>query len=136
MRLSHYQPLSDAGRGVGEGGAQPRRHVREGINNAVARTAGLVSIAVLGIVMTGVFTRTFDASLQALSLPVEAHTELMAQKNRLAAIAIPESLAGETRQAVRRAVEESFVSGFRVVVLIAAILAFLSSLFAGLLILG
>jgi len=82
-------------------GAIEERHagIASDINNAVARTAGLVSIAVLGIVMTGVFTRTFDAGLQSLSLPVEARTELMGQKNRLAAIAIPESLAGETRQA-------------------------------------
>jgi hypothetical protein len=86
--------------------------------------------------MTGVFTRTFDASLQSLSLPVEARTELRAQATRLATIAIPESLAGETRQAVRRAVEESFVRGFRVVVLIAAILALMSALFARLLISG
>jgi EmrB/QacA subfamily drug resistance transporter len=108
--------------------------IASGINNAVSRTAGLVSIAVLGIVMTGVFTRTFDARLQSLSLPIEARAELLAQTSRLASIAIPESLAGETKQAIRRAVEESFVSGFRVVVLIAAILALTSALFARLLI--
>jgi EmrB/QacA subfamily drug resistance transporter len=119
-------------------GAVEERHagIASGINNAVSRTAGLVSIAVLGIVMTGVFARSFDARLQSLPLADETRAGLRAQTNRLATIAIPESLTGETRQAVRRAVEESFISGFRVVILVAAILALMSAFFSWLLISG
>jgi EmrB/QacA subfamily drug resistance transporter len=117
-------------------GAVEERHagIASGINNAVSRAAGLIAIAVLGIVMTGVFARSFDARLQSLSLPADARADLRAQTARLTTIAIPESLTGETRQAVRRAVEESFVSGFRVVILIAAILALTSAVFSWLLI--
>ncbi|HEX3558105.1 MAG TPA: MFS transporter [Pyrinomonadaceae bacterium] len=119
-------------------GAVEERHagVASGINNAVSRTAGLISIAVLGIVMTGAFARNFKAQLRPLSLPAEARAALEAQASRLAAISIPDELQGETKQAVERAVAESFVRGFRVIILIAAALALASGLFAFLLIEG
>jgi len=119
-------------------GAVDERHagIASGINNAVSRTAGLISIAVLGVVITGVFTRNFNAKLQLLDLPVAIRPELEAQTSRLATISIPEQLKSETKQAIKRAVEESFISGFRVVILIAAALAPMSALFAWLLIEG
>jgi EmrB/QacA subfamily drug resistance transporter len=119
-------------------GAVEERHagVASGVNNAVSRTAGLISIAALGIVMTGAFARNFNARLQALDLPSETRAALESQTSRLATINIPDELNGETKQAIKRAVEESFVGGFRVVILIAAALALVSSLFAWLLIEG
>ena len=118
--------------------AVEERHagIASGINNAVSRTAGLISIAVFGIVMTGAFARSFNTGLRTLDLPAETRAELEAQTSRLAAISLPERLDGETKQAVERAVEESFISGFRVVTLIAAALALTSALFAWLLIEG
>jgi EmrB/QacA subfamily drug resistance transporter len=119
-------------------GAVDEQHVgiASGINNAVSRTAGLISIAVLGIVMAGVFARNFNARLQSLDLPLETRAALEAQTSRIATINIPYELKGETKQAIKRGIEESFVSGFRVVILIAAALALMSSLFAWLLIEG
>jgi EmrB/QacA subfamily drug resistance transporter len=119
-------------------GAVEDRHagIASGINNAVSRTAGLISIAVFGIVMTGVFARDFNARLQAPELPSETRAALEAQTSRLATISIPEQLEAGTKQAIKRAVEESFVSGFRVVILMAAALALVSALFAWLLIDG
>ena len=119
-------------------GAVEERHagIASGINNAVSRTAGLISIAVFGIIMTGAFAGNFKAHLQTLDIPLETRAALEAQENRLATIAIPDELTGETKQAVKRSIEESFVSGFRVVILIAALLALMSALFAWLLIEG
>jgi EmrB/QacA subfamily drug resistance transporter len=119
-------------------GAVEERHagVASGINNAVSRTAGLISIAALGIVMTGAFARNFNARLQALDLPVETRAALEAQSSRLATINISDELNVETKQAIKRAVEESFVGGFRVVIMIAAALALAGGLCAWLLIEG
>jgi EmrB/QacA subfamily drug resistance transporter len=119
-------------------GAVEERHagIASGINNAVSRTAGLISIAALGIVMMGVFARNFNSRLRALDIPLETRAALEAQTSRLATINIPDELKGETKQALKRAVEESFVSGFRVVILIGAALALASGLFAWLLIEG
>jgi EmrB/QacA subfamily drug resistance transporter len=118
--------------------AVEERHagIASGINNAVSRTAGLISIAVLGIVMTGAFARNFTARLQSLDLPAETRVALEAQTSRLATINIPDGLTDETKQAIKRDIEESFVRGFRVVILIAATLALVSAFFAWLLIEG
>jgi EmrB/QacA subfamily drug resistance transporter len=119
-------------------GAVDERHagIASGINNAVSRTAGLISIAVFGIVMAGAFARNFNARLQSLDLPEETRSALEAQTSRLATINIQGELKAETKQAVKLGIEESFVSGFRVVILIAASLALMSALFAWLLIEG
>ena len=110
--------------------------IASGINNAVSRTAGLISIAVFGIVMTGVFAQNFNAHLRTLDIPAETRAALEAQTSRLATIVIPDDVKDETKQAIKRAIEESFVSGFRVVIFIAATLALASALFALLLIEG
>lgn len=119
-------------------GAVDERHagIASGINNAVSRTAGLISIAVLGVIMTGVFARNFNAQLQASDLSAETRAALEAQTSRLATINIQGELKGETKQAIKRAVEASFVGGFRVVILIASALALAGGLFAWLLIEG
>jgi len=119
-------------------GAVEERHagIASGINNAVSRTAGLISIAVFGVIMTGVFARNFNDRLEPLNLPAETRTALEAQTSRLATIHVPEQLKDETKQAVRHAVTESFVSGFRVLLLISAAMALVSALFAWLLIEG
>jgi EmrB/QacA subfamily drug resistance transporter len=118
--------------------AVEERHagIASGINNAVSRAAGLISIAVFGIVMTGVFARDFNSRLGALDLPAETRAALEAQTSRLATVNVPDGLKDETKQAIARAVEESFVGGFRVVILICAALAVASGLFALLLIEG
>jgi EmrB/QacA subfamily drug resistance transporter len=119
-------------------GAVEERHagIASGVNNAVSRTAGLISIAVFGIVMTAAFARNFDTSLQPLELTAETRAELKAQASRLASISIPEQVREDAKPAVQRAIEESFVRGFRVVMLIAMVLAFMSALCAWLLING
>lgn len=118
--------------------AVDERHagLASGINNAVSRTAGLISIAVFGIVMTAAFARNLNDKLRAFNLTTETRAALEAQTSRLATINIPGELSLETKQAIKRSIEESFVSGFRVVILIAAALALISALFAWLLIKG
>jgi EmrB/QacA subfamily drug resistance transporter len=119
-------------------GAVDERHAgtASGINNAVSRTAGLISIAVLGLVITGAFARNFNVRLQSIDLPSETRVALEAQTSRLATIIIPDELRDERKQIVKRDMDAAFVSGFRLVILIAAALALMSALFAWLLIEG
>jgi EmrB/QacA subfamily drug resistance transporter len=110
--------------------AQNRAGIASGVNNAVARTASLVAIAVLGVVMLRVFGTVLDHRLSRANLPASVAQNLQSQSVKLAAIDIPQNLNPETRRAIRRAIDESFVSGFRWVMVIGAALAAASTVIA------
>ncbi|MFL6505400.1 MAG: MFS transporter, partial [Candidatus Udaeobacter sp.] len=103
--------------------AQSRAGIASGVNNAVARTASLLAIAVLGVVMIHVFKTNLNGRLRTANLPASIVQSLQAQSIKLAGIDIPQNLSAETQQVIRRAIDESFVSGFRWVMIIGAALA-------------
>src|SRR5437764_6267370 len=109
---------------------QNRRGTASGVNNAVARTASLVAIAVLGVVMIHVFKTNLDHRLSTTNLPASVAHSLQTQSIKLAAIDIPENVNSETHQLIRRAIDESFVFGFRWVMMIGAALAAASAVTA------
>lgn len=109
-----------------------RAGLASGVNNAVSRAAGLLAIALLGIVMSQSFDRALAQRLNELTLPAPLRAEVQAQRGKLAAIRLPDSTPPSERQAVERAVAESFVAGFRRVMALSALLALASSLGAGL----
>jgi EmrB/QacA subfamily drug resistance transporter len=119
-------------------GAVEQRHagIASGINNAVSRTAGLLAIAVFGIVALTVFTSSLESHLATLHLSPGVQQLIEVQRTRLAGITIPTSVSGEAQAALKRAIDESFVSAFRLVSLLGAALAVLSALSAWLLIEG
>ena len=108
-----------------------RAGIASGVNNAVSRVAALLSIAVFGIVMSLAFDSMLAESLPALKLPQPLVNAVLEQRTRLAAIELPES-AGPHAQAIRHAIGEAFVAGFRRVMLLSAGLALLSAAAAGL----
>jgi EmrB/QacA subfamily drug resistance transporter len=107
-----------------------RAGVASGVNNAVARAAGLLAIAVFGIVMARVFDAHFAQALQAASLPPELTEVVLRQRDQLAGIAIPRGLPAATAEALRLAIGTAFVAGFRAVMALCAALALLGALSA------
>src|SRR6266542_2292947 len=110
--------------------AQNRAGVASGINNAVAMTAGLIAIAVLGVVMLQVFNHALDERVARSNLPPPVSQSLQLQRTKLAAIAIPEDQDPLTQKVIRRSIDESFVSGFRTVMAMGAALAVASAITA------
>ncbi len=94
-----------------------------GVNNAIARIAGLLAIAILGICVAYAFSSSLTANITALHLSPDVQQAILAQHGRLAAIDIPGSVQGATRTAVRTAIDESFIAGFRLAMLVGAGLA-------------
>ncbi len=110
-------------------GAVDVRHagVASGINNAVSRTAALLAVAGLGLIVLVTFNATLDDRLAGLELPAAARQTIDGQRTHLAALEPPAGLSPEQRSAVERAVDEAYVAGFRFAMLVAAALAFLSA---------
>jgi hypothetical protein len=113
-----------------------RAGIASGINNAVSRTAGLLAIAVLGLVMLHTFNARLDRRLATLEITPEVKRSLDEQRVKLAGAEIPENLSPEIRATLKQAIDDSFVAGFRLVMMVAASLALLSALSAWLLIKG
>jgi len=109
---------------------QNRVGIASGVNNAVARGAGLLAIAVLGIVMFHAFNHALDQRLSAWKLPPSALQSLQAQRSKLAAASLPEELDALTQQVIGRAIDESFVHAFRWIMGIGATLAGVSAITA------
>ncbi|MGA9509217.1 MAG: MFS transporter [Candidatus Sulfotelmatobacter sp.] len=105
-----------------------------GVNNAVARVAGVLAVAILGIVMVQAFSFRLDYSLAHLSLPPGVLQELKANAIKLAGLPIPAGVASTLRAAISRSIGEAFVFGFRVVMLICTGLSLASTAVAWLMI--
>ena len=105
-----------------------------GVNNAVARVAGVLAIAILGIVMVKAFAFRLNDGLTHLSLPPGVLRELHANEIKLAGLPIPAGLAPTVREAISRSIGEAFVFGFRVVMLICTGLSLASTAVAWLMI--
>ncbi|MGH9820049.1 MAG: MFS transporter, partial [Pyrinomonadaceae bacterium] len=110
-------------------GAVNERHagIASGINNAVSRTAGLLAVAAFGVVMVGVFARGLEQRVNSLPLPPEIRERVAEQRSKFVDIEIPKDLDDNAQAAVRQAIKEAFVDGFRVVTVFSAILAVLST---------
>lgn len=101
-----------------------------GINNAVSRTAGLLAIAVMGVIMVKLFAIPLKEKLALLDLPQQTVDIIYQQQNRLAEIGKPDQMAPPLWAKVKWAIHESFLFGFRGVVYIGSGAAFLSALMA------
>jgi EmrB/QacA subfamily drug resistance transporter len=104
--------------------------IASGINNAVSRAAGLIAIAVLGIVVLGAFNNSLDKRLAAIKLSPEVRQAIDRERIKLAGAEIPPGVSAETRIELKKAINESFVDGFRLAMLIGAALALASAVSA------
>ena len=110
---------------------QDRAGTASGINNAVARIAGLLAVAVLGIVMVKVFSSSLEQALSGVALPPGVLQYLRANEVKLAGLDLPAGLDGQTAALVRSTISRAFVRGFRAVNLICVALSLASALVAG-----
>jgi EmrB/QacA subfamily drug resistance transporter len=104
--------------------------VASGVNNAVARSAGLLAIAALGLVVVVRFDRVLDGELAAMSLPDAAARIVEVQRGRLVGADFTEAGDAALRATLRRAFAGAYVAGFRASMLVCAGLGVLGVLCA------
>jgi EmrB/QacA subfamily drug resistance transporter len=104
--------------------------VASGINNTVARVAGLLTIAIFGVVLARAFDAQVQPRLERLALPAAAKTQIEAQLPKMAGAELKSvALDPNQRAAVQQSIDEAFVAGFRVVILSSALLALAAAAF-------
>jgi EmrB/QacA subfamily drug resistance transporter len=101
-----------------------RAGVASGINNTVARVAGLLAIAVFGVLLANRFDKEVRFRLDRIEVPSAVRVEIDKELPKMAGAEL-NNLPVEERQraAVQRSIDEAFVSGYQVVMLGSAILA-------------
>ncbi len=110
--------------------------IASGINNAVSRAAGLLAVAVMGIVVLAVFTAQLENDLMRLGLTRAIMEAIQAQSVRLTAIEIPPDLPPALAVQLRRTIDEAFLAGFRVAMLATGALSLGGAVIAALMIEG
>lgn len=105
-----------------------------GINNAVSRTAGLLAIAVCGVLILHAFSQQLGVRLNELGIDEQLKRSVYEQRVRLAGLEVPQGLDPSTREQIKEVVGGSFVSGFRMIMFLSAALAIASAVSSGLLI--
>jgi hypothetical protein len=105
-------------------GAVDTRHagLASGINNAIARAAGLLAIAALGVLLVARFDAVLDRELAAMNLPADVLAAANAERSKLAAAVVPAEL--------EPAFVNAYLAGFRAVMFAASALAALGALAA------
>jgi MFS family permease len=98
-----------------------------GVNNAVARVAGVLAIAILGGVMVQAFGYKLRDSLHNLNLSANALHEIRSNLIRLGALEVPSSVDSATAVIVRNDIALAFVFSFRLIMSICAGLALVSA---------
>jgi EmrB/QacA subfamily drug resistance transporter len=99
---------------------QNRVGTASGINNAVARVAGVFAIAVLGIVMVTAFSSRLNRGLARLPLPSGVVQNIQKDEIRLAGLPVPAELDEVTSAGIKDVVKQAFIFGFRVVMFMCA----------------
>ena len=109
---------------------QERVGTASGINNAVARVASVLAVALLGAIMTAGFAHSFRRSIDALNLNADMVHQLESNVTKLGNLDAPPTADPRIAASIRSAISEAFVFGFRLVMLVCACLALASAVVA------
>ena len=103
-----------------------------GINNAVARVAALLAVAIFGIAAAASFNRELDRRLDADGVSAATRRLVETERGRLGAMKPPPEATTSEARAIQAGVRVSLESSFRTVSLICAGLALVSAACAAL----
>jgi predicted MFS family arabinose efflux permease len=113
---------------------QDRAGTASGINNAVARVASVLAVAILGIVMVKLFSSGLNRTLTEGVITPEILQYVRSNEIKLAGLDLPSGLDSHTTMLIKVSISQAFVFGFRTVMFICAGLSLASAAVASLMI--
>lgn len=94
--------------------------VASGINNTVGRIAGLLALAIMGVFVINTFNKSLDTELNRIELPAETREYIDSQRIKILLIDIPENIELKTQEEIRASIDASFLTSFRLVMMVSA----------------
>ncbi len=94
-----------------------------GINNGIARVAGLLAVAILGAVVITLFHTRLAAELGQSNLTGQEQQQIQVQADKLGGIIIPDTFTVAARQEALKAIRSAFIYGFRQAMVACSVLA-------------
>ncbi len=104
--------------------------VASGVNNAVARTAGVLAIAVFGVMALNLYRSSVLEATNKIGLSPNITTEIEMETYQFIGAKVPASLKESAAQQVKGIYQNSFVKAFNKVVGLAAILCAMGGVLA------
>jgi EmrB/QacA subfamily drug resistance transporter len=104
--------------------------IASGINNTVARAAGVLAVALMGAWVLFSYKNSIARELSVMDIPESIKNEISIESSNLAAAAIPNNLSLEDKQIVEHMFKNSFIGAFNKVVYAASILCLLGGIVA------
>jgi len=104
--------------------------IGSGVNNAVARIAGLLAVALFNVVAAALFMPALAHGLAHVHAPPAMTQAMWAQRLRMSAAQVPAHVSGELAQLLRGAVVSAFLLAFRAAMLLGAAMAAASAVVA------
>jgi len=99
-----------------------------GINNSLGRIAGVMAIAVFGLILFNSFDNKLTDGLKSNEVPQEVVESIQSQKTRLSAINIDGNVDINIKKTTEKLIRESYLSSFRLIMLLIAVLALISGI--------
>ncbi len=99
--------------------------IASGINNTVARAAGVLAVAIMGALVLFSFRAFIGNGIEELSLSDSVKNEIIFESSNLAAATAPSGLASDKVQVVNQLFKDGFVSAFNKALYLASILMLL-----------
>jgi EmrB/QacA subfamily drug resistance transporter len=107
--------------------------IASAVNNAIARTAGLLATAAIGAVLAGFYANKLDSELAGRTLTPPAQAQVAQARDRALSPVDPGTLPAQDRAVVTQAVEDAGVATFHLAALIGAGMLTAAGLLGGLL---
>ena len=104
--------------------------IASGINNTVARAAGVLAVALLGALVLFYFNNSVEKNLGLMQISESIKNEIRLEASKFAGAEVPTSLPDDQKTVVEHLFKTSFILAFNRVAYTASLLTFLGGLMA------
>ncbi len=105
-----------------------------GVNKAVSRLSGMLSVALLGALAISVFGQQLTDKMQQNKIPQNIQQQVISEQSKLAKADIPEGISTNTKEILEQNIQTSFLFSFSTVMFVSSGFVLIGALCAGLMI--